>query len=659
MSNSRSGKTVRLTVAQAVITYLSQQYSVADGQRRRLIPATLGIFGHGNVAGMGQALDQLSDLMPFVQGRNEQSLVHLGVGYAKAMKRHATLAITASIGPGALNTVTGAGLATVNRLPVLLLLGDTYATRRQGPVLQQLQHPVEADATVNDALRPVSRFFDRINRPEQLLTALPAAMRVLTDPVDTGAVVLSLPQDVQSHAFDFPAEFFAERDWVIRRPIADPDEVEAVARLLAHARKPIIIAGGGVVYSGATAELEALAGQVGIPVLETMAGKGAVQQRAWWQLGGIGLEGTPANNDLVRQADFVLSVGSRLTDFPTASQSLFENPDVQFASINVNGYDAQRLGAAGIVGDAKRALAALAAAVQGAGYSSPGEWQDEVRVKVAGWEPVRAAALDPDTPFDRASIPADFGDVVPDTGALLTQGQVIGLLQEHAKAGDTIVAAAGGPPGDLQKVWDATEGRFCHLEFGFSCMGYEIPAGMGVRLADPNPDSRVVVFIGDGTFLLSPTELVTAAQESIAVTVVIPENHGYQVIHRLQMGRHGTEFGNEFRYRTSPLDLASEKGAQQPRLDGDYLEVDLVQVAQGLGARAIRADTAGEVRAALDETRGHQGPVVIVVPVIPHVDLPGAGAWWDVAPSEVSEDETVQRLRTEYEAGLSKQFWLG
>lgn len=660
MSNSRSGKTVRLTVAQAVVTYLSKQYSVADGQRRRLVPATLGIFGHGNVAGMGQALDQLSDLMPFVQGRNEQSLVHLGVGYAKAMKRHATLAVTASIGPGALNMVTGAGLATVNRLPVLLLPGDTYATRRQGPVLQQLQHPVEADATVNDAFRPVSRFFDRINRPEQLLTALPAAMRVLTDPVDTGAVVVSLPQDIQSHAFDFPSEFFAERDWAIRRPIADPDEVEAVAGLLARARKPIIIAGGGVIYSDATAELEDLAGSAGIPVLETMAGKGAVQQKAWWQLGGIGLEGTPANNDLVREADLVLTVGSRLTDFPTASQSLFENPDVTFAAINVNGYDAQRLGATGIVGDAKRALAALAGAVQDAGYTSPAEWQDRVRSAVEDWQPVRAAALDPDTPFDRSTIPADFPDTVPDTGALLTQGQVIGLLQEHARAGDTIVAAAGGPPGDLQKVWDATEGRFCHLEFGFSCMGYEIPAGMGVRLADADPDSRVVVFIGDGTFLLSPTELVTAAQESIAVTVVIPENRGYQVIHRLQMGRHGREFGNEFRYRTGTLDLAGEKSdGQQPRLDGDYLEVDLAQVAQGLGARGIRARTADEVRAALDDTRGHQGPVVIVVPVVPHIDLPGAGTWWDVAPSEVSEDETVLRLRTEYEAGLSKQLWLG
>src|SRR3954466_5114820 len=375
MSNSRTGSTIRLTVAQAVITYIAKQYSVADGQRRRLVPATLGIFGHGNVAGMGQALDQLSDLMPFMQGRHEQSLVHLGVGYAKAMRRHATLAVTASIGPGALNMVTGAGLATVNRLPVLLLPGDTYATRRQGPVLQQLQHPVEADATVNDAFRPVSRFFDRINRPEPLLTALPAAMRVLTDPVDTGAVVLSLPQDIQSHAFDFPAEFFAERDWLIRRPMPDPDEVDAVRRLLARAQKPVIIAGGGVVYSDATAELEDLASSAGIPVLETMAGKGAVQQRAWWQLGGIGLEGTPANNDLVREADLVLTVGSRLTDFPTASQSLFENPDVRFAAINVNPHDAHRLGATGIVADAKRALGALADAVKGAGISSPAEWQ--------------------------------------------------------------------------------------------------------------------------------------------------------------------------------------------------------------------------------------------------------------------------------------------
>ena len=645
--------TVRLTVAQALITYLSKQYSVADGQRRRLIPAALGIFGHGNVAGLGQAFDQLSDAMPFIQGRNEQALVHIAAGFAKASRRHATLAVTASIGPGALNMVTGAGLATVNRLPVLLLPGDAYATRRQGPVLQQLQHPTEADSSVNDAFRPVAKFFDRITRPEQLLTALPSAMRVLTDPVETGAVVISLPQDIQSHAYDFPAAFFTERDWIIRRPAPDADEVEAVARLLAEAERPLIIAGGGVIYSGATAELEALAGATGTPVAETFAGKGAVQRKAWWQLGGIGLEGTPATNELARDADLVLTVGSRLTDFATGSHSLFQHPDVRFASINVNVHDAGRLGATGILADAKRALSALAEAVARHKGADTTAWQTRVRETVDGWTPVRAAALDPDTPFDISTV---VDDVVPDTGAVLTQGQLIGLLQEHAQAGDTIIAAAGGPPGDLQKVWDATDGRHCHLEFGFSCMGYEIPAGIGVRLADPDRRHRVVSFLGDGTFLMAPTELVTAAQERLPVTVVIPENHGYQVIHRLQMGRNGREFGNEFRYRTSALELESAKPA---RLDGEYLRVDLAQVAAGLGARAISATTPDEVRAALADTRDHDGPVVIVVPVIPHADLPGAGVWWDVAPAEVSDSEAVAQLRGEYEQGLGTQRWLG
>ncbi|MFE4967714.1 3D-(3,5/4)-trihydroxycyclohexane-1,2-dione acylhydrolase (decyclizing) [Streptomyces sp. NPDC056660] len=654
MTDRTRQRTVRLTVAQAVVTYLSRQYSVADGHRRRLIPAALGIFGHGNVAGLGQALDQLSDRLPFVQGRNEQALVHIATAYGKAMRRHATLAVTASIGPGALNMVTGAGLATVNRLPVLLLPGDTYATRHQGPVLQQLQHPVEADASVNDAFRPVSRFFDRVTRPEQLLTALPAAMRALTD-VDTGAVVVSLPQDIQSHAYDYPVEFFAERDWPIRRPAPDADEVAVVARMLAEAEKPMIIAGGGVVYSGAGEELEALADAAGVPVAETFAGKGAVQRRAWWQLGGIGLEGTQAVNALAREADFVLTVGSRLTDFATASHSLFQNPGVRFASINVNAHDANRLGATGIVADAKRALAALTDAVRANGTATSAGWQEKVRALDARWQAERAAALDPDTPFDLASLPADT-DVVSDTDAVLSQGQLIGLLQEHARSGDTVIAAAGGPPGDLQKVWDATEGRFAHLEFGFSCMGYELPAAIGVRLAEPDPSKRVLSLLGDGTFLMAPTELVTAAQEKLPVTIVIPENHGYQVIHRLQMGRSGREFGNEFRYRDGSLEIGSGKPA---RLEGGYLQVDLVKTAEGLGARAIRATTADEVRAALVGTRDHDGPVVLVVPVIPHADLPGAGVWWDVAPAEVSEQETVARLRHEYEEGMASQRWYG
>jgi 3D-(3,5/4)-trihydroxycyclohexane-1,2-dione acylhydrolase (decyclizing) len=650
--------TARLTVAQAIVTYLSRQYSVADGQRRRLVPAALGIFGHGNVAGLGQALDQLSDDLPFIQGRNEQALVHVATAYAKASRRRATLAVTASIGPGALNMVTGAGVATVNRLPVLLLPGDTYATRRQGPVLQQLQHPTEADASVNDAFRPLARFFDRVTRPEQLLTALPQAMRVLTDPVDTGAVVLALPQDIQSHAYEYPAELFAERDWTIRRPSPDPGEVEAVARLLAQARRPLIIAGGGVVYSEATPELEALAATAGIPVAETFAGKGAVQQRAWWQLGGIGLEGTPATNDLAREADLVLTVGSRLTDFATASQSLFQDPVVRFASINVNPHDAGRLGATGIVADAKRALAALTEAVRRAGTSSPADWRERVRARNRQWQAERAAALDPDTPFDLSTLePVERAG----TGAVLTQGQIVGLLQEHARPGDVVIAAAGGPPGDLQKVWDATEGRFTHLEFGFSCMGYELPAAIGVRLAEPDPARRVVSLLGDGTFLMAPTELVTAAQEGLAVTIVIPENRGYQVIHRLQMLRSGAEFGNEFRYRDGGLELtgAGSAGAKPPRLEGGYLDVDLVKVAEGLGARAVRATTADQVRAALAGTRDHGGPVVIVVPAIPHADLPGAGVWWDVAPAEVAEQDTVARLRAEYEDGLATQRWYG
>jgi 3D-(3,5/4)-trihydroxycyclohexane-1,2-dione acylhydrolase (decyclizing) len=464
---------------------------------------------------------------------------------------------------------------------------------------------------------------------------------------------------VQSHAYDWPAEMFDERDWVIRRPVPDPEEVDAVARLLAAAEKPLIIAGGGVIYSGTTQELGELAEAAGIPVAETFAGKGAVQQRAWWQLGGIGLEGTPATNELAAEADLVLTVGSRLTDFATASQSLFSNPDVRFASINVDGHDAGRLGATAIVADAKRALAALTRAVADSGIKSPDAWQRQVNARNDQWQAERTAALDPDTAFDKSAVPAD-SDVVTGTDAVLTQGQVIGLLQEHARPGDTIIAAAGGPPGDLQKVWDATDRRYCHLEFGFSCMGYEIPAALGVRLAVPDRSKRVLSFIGDGTFLMAPTELVTALQERLAVTVVISENHGYQAIHRLQMWRSGREFGNEFRYRDDALALGNGEPEGKPaRLEGDYLQVDLVQIASGLGARTIRATTAAEVRDALTDTRDHEGPVVIVIPAIPHAELPGAGVWWDVAPAEVSDQESVGQLRAEYEAGLTSQRWFG
>jgi 3D-(3,5/4)-trihydroxycyclohexane-1,2-dione acylhydrolase (decyclizing) len=654
-----------MTVGQAVVSYLAHQYSEADGVRRRLVPATLGIFGHGNVAGLGQALEHCSDVMPFVQGRNEQSLVHMACGFAKHTKRRATLAVTSSIGPGAMNMVTGAALATVNRLPVLLLPGDAYATRRQGPVLQQLQHSSEADVSANDAFRPVARFFDRVTRPEQLLVALPAAMRVLVDPVLTGAVVLALPQDIQSHAFDYPAAFFADRTWRIRRPLPDPHEIAQVASLLAQADRPLIIAGGGVIYSGATAELERLAEGLGAPVAETFAGKGAVQTRAWWQLGGIGLEGSPATNRLARQADVVLTVGSRLTDFATASQSLFQDPGVRFASINLDVRDADRLGAVGILADAKLALAALAEALGAKGAAPRAPWREMVEAATGSWALLRKRAIDPGPPVDNPALPAE-PDAISATGtvngtdAVLTQGQLIGLLQEQARPGDVMMAAAGGAPGDLLKVWDATEGRHCHLEFGFSCMGYELPAAIGVRFAEPEAGARVTALIGDGTFLMAPSELVTAAQEGVAVTVVIAENQGFQVIRRLQMGRNGAEFGNEFRYRAAELSLSGgSPGEKSPRLEGDYLRLDLAQAAAGLGAKAVRAVSAGEVRAALGSTRGHRGPVVIVVPVVPHADLPGSEVWWDVAPAEVSDNPTTAALRTDYEAGLLGQRWYG
>jgi 3D-(3,5/4)-trihydroxycyclohexane-1,2-dione acylhydrolase (decyclizing) len=619
--------TVRLTAAQAVVLYLGKQYSVYDGQRQRLVPAMLGIFGHGNVAGLGQALEEYSDELTYIQGRNEQSMVHVAVGYAKASRRTSTLAVTASIGPGSTNMVTGAALATINRLPVLLFPGDTYATRRQGVVLQQLENPAAADVTVNDTFRPVSRFFDRITRPEQLLTALPAAIRVLTSPVETGAVVVSLPQDVQSMAYDFPEEFFAEKDWPIRRRSPHPDEISDVAALLAEARRPVVIAGGGVHYSGATAELAALAAEFGLPVVETFGGKGAVQAQEWWQLGGLGLEGNPAANALAAEADVILHVGTRLTDFATGSQSLFANPAVRFASINVTEQDAVKQGATAVVADAKLALDALRVAAREAGAAPRTEWADHARALAAEWAPRRAEAL---------SGPSRTP---------MTQGQLIGVLQEEARAGDTVVAAAGGPPGDLLKVWDATGGRGCHLEFGFSCMGYELPASIGVRLAQP--EGEVITFIGDGTFLMQPTELVTAVQEGLKITVVISENHGFQVIRRLQMISSGRDFGNEFRRR------AGEPGA----LTGSYMDLDLAAVARALGATAFTAATPEDTREALRTARDLAGPSVIVVETAPQENLPPGGVWWDVAPAEVSKDPGVQEKRREYETARTAQRW--
>jgi 3D-(3,5/4)-trihydroxycyclohexane-1,2-dione acylhydrolase (decyclizing) len=620
MNASPNAETIRLTMSQAVVKYLQSQYSERDGRTRRLVPAMFGIFGHGNVCGMGQALEECGRDLPYYQPCNEQSMVHTAIGFAKANRRLATLACTASIGPGSTNMITGAAAATINRLPVLLFPSDYYATRHQGLVLQQLEHPVSADFSVNDCFRPVSRFFDRITRPEQILTALPEAMRVLTDPAETGAVTIALPQDIQAHAYDYPAHFFRERRWRVERRPPDAERIREGVALLAEAQRPVILAGGGVHYSEAWRELQEFAEALGIPVGETFAGKGAMKETSPMALGGQGLEGTGASATIVAQADLVICVGTRLTDFITGSQSCFQHPGVRFVSINVCGHDAYKQGALPILADARETLRALQQAAVGAGLKPRPAHRDAVVAARHAWAETMQSEVY--THYE---------------GEAMSQGELIGALNDEARSGDTVIGAAGGPPGDLLKLWDATGGRACHIEFGYSCMGYEIPAGLGVRLAQP--EGEVYVLIGDGTYLMNPTEIVTAVQEGLKITIVLAENHGYQCIRRLQMWRTGVSFGNEFRRRDPEIN----------RLEGEYLPIDLARNAESFGARTWHVETPEQLRQALREARSESRTCVIVVEVEKHRFLPGGGAWWDVAPAEVSQDAKTQELRAEFE----------
>lgn len=623
---SQSPGTIRLTMAQALVKYLQVQYSERDGKTRRLIPSIFGIFGHGNVAGLGQALFEYGQELPYRQPRNEQSMVHAALGYAKANNRLAALACTSSIGPGATNMVTGAATAVTNRLPVLLLPSDYYATRYQGPVLQQLEHPVSADVSVNDCFRPVSRFFDRITRPEQLLTALPEAMRVLTDPADTGPVTLSLPQDVQAHAYEYPAHFFERREWRVERRPPDSQRISEAVELLKASNRPMIIAGGGVHYSEAWNELQSFSDKFGVPVSETSAGKGAMRNASPLLLGGQGVNGTPAAAKISSQADLVISIGGRMMDFTTGSQSAFNNPDVKFININVGNHDAYKQGGVPITADAREALAALAKAANAAGIQPNAAYVQEIAALNREW---------------REQLDNEVAQETP--GEAMSQGQLISVLNDAAQPGDTIIGAAGTPPGDLLKMWDATGGRSCHLEFGFSCMSYEIPAGLGVRMTQP--DGEVYVFIGDGTYLMNPTELVTAMQENLKLTLVISENHGFQSIRSLQMLRAGRSFGNEFRSRD----------VEKNRLEGAYMKIDFAQNAASFGAKSWHVTTPEGVRHALREARDESGTCVIVVDVEPHHYLPDSGVWWDIPAAESSGDPETQARRQQYEEGLPLQ----
>jgi len=585
---------VRLTTGQALVRWLQAQHSERDGHIRRAIPAIFGIFGHGNAPGLGQALAQDGADLPFRQPRNEQAMVHTAIGYAKASRRLATLACTASIGPGATNMLTGAATATTNRLPVLLLPADTFANRRQGPVLQQLEHPLGGDVSVNDAFRPLSRFFDRIARPEQLLSALPEALRVLLDPAETGAVTIALHQDVLGEAFEYPTRFFEHRVWPVARRVPAPRELEAAANALRAARRPLIIAGGGVRYSEAEAALRRFAEELGVPVAETSAGKGSLpasEQRA----GGIGVNGTRVANELARDADVVLCVGTRLSDFTTASHSLFQHPDVRFVAVNVNAADAYKLGAMAVVADAREALDALRARL--AGWSAPPGVLHDARER---WR----------TDLDAS--------IAPVAGERIGQGEVLRALNEHAGPGDWVVAAAGWQPGDLLKLWETPPGGFTHIEFAFSCMGHEIPAGLGIRLHEGD-GGEVIVVIGDGTYLMSPTELVTAVEEGLKLTVVLLDNGGYRSIEALGPG--AAPFGSS---------------------------VDFVANARSMGCAATLAQTPDELREALATARAGEATTVIVCPTEPGRALLGSGAFWDLGVPEVAADEATRRRTAEH-----------
>ncbi len=610
-------------MAQALVELLAQQYSERDGVEQRLVAGCFGIFGHGNVAGVGEALQHAGDRMRYYAARNEQGMVHAATGYARTRNRLATLACTTSIGPGATNLVTGAATATVNRLPVLLLPGDTFASRASPPVLQQLEAPATFDLSVNDCLRPVSRFWDRINRPEQLATSVLEAMRVLTDPVETGAVTLALPQDVQVEAHDYPVELFRRRVWHVARPVPEPAALARVVAVVRGATRPLIVAGGGVIYAEATGALRALVDATGIPVAETQAGKGSLPFDHPSSLGAIGVTGTPGAGAVAQEADVVIGVGTRWSDFTTASNSLFAHPAVRFVSLNVAPADAAKLGGLALVADAKAGLEALGDALRG--------WRvdDGFRQAVAGHQRRWDAEVERIYHLGHEPLPS--------------QGEVIGAVNEAAGPDDVVVCAAGSLPGDLHRLWRTREPNGYHVEYGFSCMGYEIAGGLGVKLAAP--DRCVFVLVGDGSYLMLAQELLTSVQERLPLVVVLVQNHGYASIGALSASVGGGGFGTRHRFRDEVTG----------GLDGPVLPVDLAANAASLGADVIRATTVDELRVALAQARRARVTTVVHVETDPNVAVPGASAWWDVPVAEVSASVEVRAARAAYDVGKASQ----
>jgi 3D-(3,5/4)-trihydroxycyclohexane-1,2-dione acylhydrolase (decyclizing) len=620
--------TVRLTMAQALVRFLAAQFTERDGEEQRFIIGCFGIFGHGNVAGVGEALFERPDLLTYYQARNEQAMVHAAVGYARMRNRMATMACTSSIGPGATNMVTGAALATINRLPVLLLPGDVFASRPVDPVLQQLEVPWRGDASVNDCFKPVSRYWDRIVRPEQLMPSALQAMRVLTNPAETGAVTLALPQDVQAEAYDYPLAFFEKRVWSVSRLEPDSRALDRAAAMIHAADRPMIVAGGGAIYSEATDALRQLVEATGIPVGETQAGKGSLPFNHPSNLGAIGATGTLAANRLAREADVVLGIGTRWTDFTTASHTVFGGTHVHFVNLNVLDFDARKNSGLALVGDARAGIEALRTRLRrfavDASYRDLAarlnkEWDREVdRLYRLGHQPLPA------------------------------QSEVIGAVNEAAGPRDVVVCAAGSMPGDLHKLWRTRDPKQYHVEYGYSCMGYEIAGALGVKMAAP--DREVFAMVGDGSDLMLGTEIVTAVQEGIKLIIVLVDNHGFNSIGSLSrlLGTDG--FGTQYRYRKDgSIGLDSDAAAAA------VLPIDLAANAASLGADAVRVRSIDELREALTRAKQATRTSVICIEVDRYEGVPDYESWWDVPVSEVSTVEAVIAARQQYDAAKKKE----
>ena len=612
--------TRRLTMAQATIEFLKNQYVTRDGRRQRFFEGCFGIFGHGNVAGLGQALHQ-DPSFPYYLCRNEQAMVHTAAAFAKSANRLRTLVCTTSIGPGATNMVTGAAAATINRLPVLLLPGDIFARRNVAPVLQQLESAQTQDVSVNDCFRPVSRYWDRIQRPEQIVTALPEAMRVLTSPAETGAVTLGMPQDVQTEAYNYPEALFRERDWAIQRPRGDAQAMETAARWIREAKAPLIVAGGGVLYSEACPALADFAATTGIPVAETQAGKGALRYDHSQAMGAMGVTGTPGANILGREADLVIGIGTRYSDFTSASKTAFQNPAVRFVNINVAEFDAFKHAALPLVADARAALEELSVLLSTHSVSS--EYGDRVRAYRELWE----------REVDRLY---GLGHGPP-----ISQGEVIGTVNSAAGDRDVVVCAAGSMPGDMHKLWRTKSPGTYHMEYGYSTMGYEIAAGLGIKMADP--DREVYVMVGDGSYLMMAQEIATSIQEGAKLNIVVVDNLGFASIGGLSTACGTGGFGTHYRQR------------RNGSLNGAPVSVDFVANARSLGARSRRASTQAELESALEDMRGDDRTSVVVIETDRDQSVPGYESWWDVPIAEVSESDAVRSVREAWLAGRAKE----